>query len=153
MIEEILSGISSKIYETFGDEYEIHSDRVSQNLVEPCFLILPLTHMQRSKLSNSVYKRYYRKYPFNVQFYPERNGNQYSTNQLVGEKLYEALEYIETEIGLLRGSNMRYSIVDKEVLSFVVEYNLFVREDKTNELPIIEDFVTNLNIQKGQVNG
>lgn len=146
MIEEILSGISSKIYETFGEDYEIHSDRVPQDLHEPCFIILPLTHTQESKLSNSVYKRYYRKYPFNIQFYPKRNGNQYSENQIVAEKLYEALEYIETEIGLLHGSNMRYSIEDKELLSFVVNYNLFVRKDGTDELPIIESVEQNVKL-------
>lgn len=153
MIEEILAGISSKIYETFGEDYEIHSDRVPQDLKEPCFIILPLTHTQQSKLSNSIYKRYYRRYPFDIQFYPERNGNQYSENQIVAEKLYEALEYIETDVGLLRGSNMRYSIEDKEVLSFVVSYNLFVRKDGTNELPKIESYTENLKIQEGQADG
>lgn len=153
MIEEILSGISSKIYDTFGEDYEIHSDRVPQDLHEPCFIILPLTHTQQSKLSNSVYKRYYRKYPFNIQFYPKRNGNQYSENQLVAEKLYEALEYIETDIGLLRGSNMRYSIEDKELLNFVVNYNLFVHKDGTGELPKIEDVEFNTNLSEGATNG
>lgn len=152
MIEEILSGISSKIYETFGEDYEIHSDRVPQDLHEPCFIILPLTHTQQSKLSNSIYKRYYRRYPFNIQFYPKRNGNQYSENQIVAEKLYEALEYIETEIGLLRGSNMRYSIEDKELLSFVVNYNLFVCKDGTSELEKIEDVEFNTNISEGTTN-
>lgn len=146
MIEEILSGISSKIYDTFGDDYEIHSDRIPQDLHEPCFIILPLTHTQQSKLSNSVYKRHYRRYPFNIQFYPKRNGNQYSENQIVAEKLYEALEYIETEIGLLRGNNMRYSIEDKDLLSFVVSYNLFVRKDDTDELPLIENVEQNVKL-------
>ena len=147
MIEEILSGISSKIYDTFGEDYEIHSDRIPQDLQEPCFIILPLTHTQQSKLSNSVYKRYYRKYPFNIQFYPKRNGSQYSENQLVAEKLYEALEYIETDVGLLRGTNMRYSIEDKELLSFVVNYNVFVR--KIDEVPIMETLEENVMLQEG----
>lgn len=153
MIEEVLSGISSKIYETFGEDYEIHSDRVPQDLHEPCFIVLPLTHTQQSKLSNSVYKRYYRRYPFNIQFYPKRNGNQYSENQIVAEKLYEALEYIETDVGLLRGTNMRYSIEDKELLSFVVNYNLFVVKDGTDELPKIETVEQNLNLKEGQTDG
>lgn len=153
MIEEIVAGISSKIYETFGEDYEIHSDRVPQDLNEPCFIILPLTHTQQSKLSNSVYKRYYRRYPFNIQFYPKRNGNQYSENQIVAEKLYECLEYIETDVGLLRGSNMRYSVEDKELLSFVVNYNLFVRRDDTEELPKIESYTENLKLQEGQADG
>ena len=146
MIEEIIAGISSKIYETFGEGYDIYSDRVAQNLNEPCFIISPLTHTQQSKLSNSVYKRYYRKYPFCIFFYPKRNGNQYSENQLIAEKLYECLEYIQTDVGLLRGSNMRYSIEDKEVLNFVVNYNLFVRKDGTEELPKIENVEHNVKL-------
>ena len=144
MIEAIISGISAKIYETFGDGYEIYSDRMAQNLNEPCFLISPLNHSQQSKLSNSTYKRWYREYPFCIFFFPERIGDQYTMNQTVAEKLYECLEYIETDIGLLRGTRMRYSIEDKDLLNFVVSYNLFVCKDDSNELPKIEHVKQNI---------
>ena len=136
MIEEIIAGISSKIYETFGDEYEIYVDRMAQNVKEPCFLISPMTHYQQNKLSNSSHSRYYREYPFCVFFFPKRNGEQYTTNQVVAEKLYECLEYIETDIGKLRGKKMRYSIEDKDLLNFIVTYGLFVY--KVDELPRME---------------
>lgn len=138
MIEEIIAGISSKIYETFGDDYEIYSDRMAQNLNEPCFLISPMRHYQKSRLCNSTVSRYYREYPFCIFFFPKREGQQYSENQLVAEKLYECLEYIETDIGKLRGSEMRYSIEEKDLLNFVVVYKLFVTKDSTDELPKIE---------------
>ena len=144
MIAAIISGISAKIYETFGDGYEIYSDRMAQNLNEPCFLISPLNHSQQSKLSNSTYKRWYREYPFCIFFFPERVGDQYTMNQTVAEKLYECLEYIETDIGLLRGTGMRYSIEDKDLLNFVVSYNLFVCKDDSNELPKIEHVKQNI---------
>ena len=144
MINDIIAGISSKIYETFGDGYEIYSDRMTQNLNEPCFLILPLTHRQESKLSNSSYKRWFRQYPFSVYFYPQRNGNQYAENQTVAEKLFECLEYIETEIGLIRGSNMRYSIEDKDLLSFVVNYDFYAIEDRRGELPKLDKVEYNI---------
>ncbi len=147
MIEEIIAGISSKIYETFGDEYEIYVDRMAQNVKEPCFLISPMTHHQRSKLSNSSYSRYYREYPFCIFFFPKRVGDQYTTNQLIAEKLYECLEYIETDIGKLRGKNMRYSIEDKDLLNFIVTYSLFVH--KANEVPRMET----LNQTWGDNNG
>ena len=153
MIEEIISGISSKIYETFGDEYEIYSDRMAQNVEEPCFLISPLNHQQQSKLSNYVYKRWYRKYPFCIFFYPKRNGNQYSENQRVAEKLYGCLEYIDTDIGKLRGSDMRYSIEEKDLLNFIVSYNLFVVEDTRDTLPLIESIDSNVVLKKGQTDG
>ena len=148
MIEEIIAGISSKIYETFGEGYEIYVDRMAQNVKEPCFLISPLTHYQRKKLSNSTYSRYYREYPFCIFFYPERQGDQYTMNQVVAEKLYEALEYIETDIGKLRGTNMRYSIEDKDLLNFIVTYSLYVHKDITNELPKVET-IESFNIQEG----
>lgn len=150
MIEEIIAGISSKIYETFGDGYEIYSDRMAQNLNEPCFLISPLTHRQKSRLCNSTYSRYYREYPFCIFFYPTREGNQYSENQQVAEKLYECLEYIETDIGKLRGSEMRYSIEDKDLLDFVVVYKLFVTKDSTNELPKIETVEHSITVGEGE---
>ena len=149
MIEEIISGISAKIYETFGEGYEIYSDRIAQELNEPCFLISPLNHSQKSKLSNSAYKRWYRQYSFCIFFFPERKGDQYTVNQTVAEKLFESLEYIETDIGLLRGTGMRYSIEDKDLLNFVVSYNLFVHKDSNKDLPRLEDFKQNVNIPKG----
>lgn len=149
MIDAIISGISSKIYETFGDGYEIYSDRMAQNLNEPCFLISPMTHYQQSKLSNSVYNRHYREYPFCIFFYPKRNGNQYSENQRIAEKLYESLEYIETDIGLLRGTNMRYSIEDKDLLNFIVNYNLFVVKDDSEKLPIMGELEETIRVVEG----
>lgn len=149
MIEAIISGISAKIYETFGEGYEIYSDRMAQDLNEPCFLISPLTHSQKSKLSNSTYKRWHRQYPFCIFFFPKRVGNQYTMNQTVAEKLYECLEYIQTDIGLLRGTGMRYSIEDKDLLNFVVSYNLFVHKDDRDEIPNMQSVKDYVVIPKG----
>ena len=149
MIEEIISGISAKIYETFGEGYEIYSDRMAQDLNEPCFLISPLNHSQKSKLSNSKYKRWYRQYPFCVFFFPERKGNQYIINQTVAEKLFECLEYIETDVGLLRGTNMRYSIEDKDLLNFVVSYNLFVHKDDRDDIPNMQSVKEYVKLPEG----
>ena len=135
MIEEIIAGISSKIFETFGSDYEIYADKMSQNVKEPCFLISPLNHFQKTRLCNSSVSRYYREYPFCIFFYPKRDGDQYAENQLVAEKLYECLEYIETDVGKLRGSGMRYSIEDKDLLNFIVKYSLFVKRDSQAEIP------------------
>ena len=149
MIEAIISGISAKIYETFGEGYEIYSDRMAQNLNEPCFLISPLNHSQRSKLSNSTYKRWYRQYPFCIFFFPERVGDQYIINQTIAEKLFECLEYIETDIGLLRGTGMRYSIEDKDLLNFVVSYNVFVHKDDRDKIPNMQTVKDYVVIPKG----
>lgn len=153
MIEEIIAGISSKIYETFGDGYEIYVDRMAQNVKEPCFLISPLTHHQQAKLSNSSYSRYYREYPFCIFYYPERQGGQYTMNQVVAEKLYECLEYIDTEIGKLRGKGMRYSIEDKDLLNFVVKYALYVHQDNRGELPKLMSIDGIDFVSGGQENG
>lgn len=152
MIEEIIAGISSKIYEAFGDEYEIYVDRMAQHLEEPCFLISPLTHYQHSKLSNSHCSRYYREYPFCIFFYPKRQGDQYMMNQVVAEKLYECLEYIDTEIGKLRGIDMRYSIEDKDLLNFIVKYTLYVQK-LNNETPTMGTIETNGITTVGGNNG
>lgn len=152
MIEEIIAGISSKLYDTFGDEYEIYVDRMAQNVKEPCFLISPLTHYQNNKLSNSRCSRYYREYPFCIFFYPKRQGDQYIMNQVVAEKLYECLEYIDTEIGKLRGTGMRYSIEDKDLLNFVVKYTLFVHR-LNEEVPYMGNIESSGVIVNGGNNG
>ena len=42
MINKILDAISNALNEEFGDEYEIYSEDIKQDLKEPCFFIICL---------------------------------------------------------------------------------------------------------------
>ncbi len=45
----IIDGISIRINEVFGDDYEIYSEDIEQGFKEPCFFILPLN--QKNQLN------------------------------------------------------------------------------------------------------
>jgi hypothetical protein len=39
MINKIISGISNKLFESYGSNVEIYTESVVQNMTKPCFLI------------------------------------------------------------------------------------------------------------------
>ena len=52
MVNRIIDGISIRINEVFGDDYEIYSEDIEQGFKEPCFFILPLNQKKSPKLKN-----------------------------------------------------------------------------------------------------
>ena len=130
MVNELLNGISIKLNQVFGDGYEIYGDTdVIQGLKEPCFFISVLNPSQTKMIG----QRYFREYPFDVQFFPINSGDNVELQEVASE-LFLALEYITLLNGdLVHGTLMSYEVVDG-VLHFKVNYNMFLKnvEPKDN---------------------
>lgn len=143
MLNEVISGISIKLNNEFGDEYEIHTENVKQGLNEPCFFIKSLLVSTRPLLG----KRKQRTYPFDISYFTkDGNENLMST----GERLLDCLEYIKLINGdMLRGTSMEYEIID-DVLHFSVTYSVFLN-DLSKEVPMESADV--LVAVKGESNG
>lgn len=140
MVNDLINGISKRIYETFGSDYKIYKENVEQNLHEPCFMIRILKPMQFAKLPN----RYLRQHSFVISYFPKSTNNANNEMYEVSEKLLSELEYIivnQNDIdNLVRGTKMRYEIVD-DVLHFFVNYDFFVKkeigeQDRMEELTV-----------------
>ncbi len=140
MVNDLINGISKRIYETFGSDYKIYKENVEQNLREPCFMIRILKPMQFAKLPN----RYLRQHSFVISYFPKSTNNANNEMYEVSEKLLSELEYIivnQNDIdNLVRGTKMRYEIVD-DVLHFFVNYDFFVKkeigeQDRMEELTV-----------------
>ena len=140
MVNNLINGISLKLYETFGSNYKIYLENVEQNLREPCFMIRILKPMQIAKLPN----RYLRQHSFVISYYPKSTNNANNEMYEIAEKLLSELEYIivnQNDIdNLVRGTKMRYEIVD-DVLHFFVNYDFFVKkeigeQDRMEELTV-----------------
>ena len=73
MINDIISGISKVIYQTYGDAYKIYTVTVTQNLQEPCFIISAINNTNESQLGSfsSGNHRYFRRNHFSVQYLPD----------------------------------------------------------------------------------
>ena len=136
MIDLIMDGISTKLFDVFGDRCEYYGDtNVVQGLKEPCFFIVGLNPSQTQRLG----KRCQRRHPFNIQYFPEKAGNNMEL-QMVASECFDALEYITLPNGdMLRGTQMSYEIVDG-VLHFRVNYDVFLnkptKQDSMEEISV-----------------
>jgi len=117
----IVSSISKSIYNEFGEKYCIYSEEVKQNVVLPCFFIIPVKYSQ-SAITSDYIKMINE---FDIQFLPEENLNTKNKDILtVYNKLMKCLKYIDIDGKLFKGTNI-YSYVKNTVLHLSVNYNFF----------------------------
>lgn len=118
MVNDIINGIAIKIDSLFDDNAVIYTEGVEQDFQEPCFYVKLLRASQKQVLNN----RYYLEHSFDVHYFPgtaDKNAEMHDTAlKLAG------LEYITSSGSLIRGTKMRYEIVDG-VLHYFVQYNYF----------------------------
>lgn len=135
--ETLIHGIAQSIDCVFGD-YEIYEDEVEQGLNAPCFLISEIDNSLKLVLGN----RYLSSHSFDIHYFPKEN--HVREMHQVSDALFGTLEYINTEEGLIMGSNLRSNIQDG-VLHFFVDYEFFAVKDVKKEESMQE---MNTNISK-----
>lgn len=118
MINAIIASISNALYSEFG--YENHMEQIKQGFKEPCFFIQCLNPNIRQFLG----KRYFRQNQFCIQYFPKSNTDGNAECYSVAETLQFLLETIPVSDKYIRGTNMRYEVVDG-VLNFFVNYDCF----------------------------
>ena len=123
MENQIITGISQKLFETFGATYTIYTENVEQYLRPPCFYI----ELVQSSLQQIISRRYKSDNLFDIHFFTDQSEPK-SDFRRVADILYDALEYISVENDLMRGLNMHYEIVD-DVLHFLVNYNFVSKKE------------------------
>jgi len=97
----------------------IHDEEIPQELKPPCFFVrlLELEHTQE------LGRRFLRYHPFVVRYFAQDRSN--TAVYEMAERLTEALQQIQVAGRSVRGTGMRFEILD-EVLHFFVEYNFHV---------------------------
>jgi hypothetical protein len=124
MLNDIVSGISTKLHGAFGDGYKIYIEEVKQGLTEPCFSISCVNPTNTQVLGN----RFFRTNLFSVQYFPKSKTNAKAECLDIQDELFLALEYITVTGDLVRGTNMNGQVIDG-VLVFTVNYDLYVRKE------------------------
>lgn len=123
MENEIITGISQKLFETFGQSCTIYTENVEQFLNPPCFFV----ELLQSSLKQIVSNRYRLENLFDIHFFTNENEPKNDFRR-VADVLYDAMEYIAIESDLVRGVNMHYEIFD-DVLHFFVNFNMVVKKE------------------------
>jgi len=141
MINSIIEAISISLNTEFGDGYETHMEEIKQDLNEPCFFISCLNPTTELFLG----KRYFRQNQFVIQYFPKSDDKQRECNN-VAERLMWCLEYITLDGDTIRGTKMKYEVIDG-VLSFFLNYDCFVyRLEENTSMEVIESAT---NVKEG----
>ena len=119
MIKKIIDGICLALSSCFGDECEIYTEAVEQGFKDGSFSIVCINPTN----SRFMGERYYRTNQFCIHYFPETNEQNNECLETL-ENLYDALEMIEVDGDLVRGTNMT-SEIDEGVLHFFVNYDFF----------------------------
>jgi hypothetical protein len=127
MIKEIIDGISVAINDEFGDGYDIYTESIEQGLITPSFSILCLN----PTIEHFRDKRYFRTNQFCIHYFPGSNQPKEECYE-VFDRLYKALETITIDDDLCRGTEI-HSEIDDDVLSFFVNYDMYVYKDVVAE--------------------
>lgn len=120
-MDDILHSITRAIHKEWP-EWEIHTDKLKNDVKEPCFFVQPIYNNQKRFPCNRI------KYETNflIQFLCERLSNAEKVD--VGNKLHRILEVVElNDGGKLRGKNLNFTVYEYCV-NFSVDYNGFFVE-------------------------
>lgn len=121
MINSIIEAISISLNAEFGDDYTTYTESIEQGLNKPCFFVFCIDPTNRVFFG----KRYFRQNQFCIQFFPADESRANEDCNAVAYRLFSCLEYITVTGDLVRGTKMKYEVVDG-VLNFFVNYDLFV---------------------------
>lgn len=129
MLNDILDGVTQRINELFGDDYEIYTDEVQQGLKEPCFFVQFMEPAEKPMIG----QRYFRQTYMYIQYMPGEVLQPNRELNRVADVLMDGMEYITLADGsLLRGTGRSHRREDG-ILTFFVSYNLFILKIKSQE--------------------
>lgn len=149
MITDIIHGVAAKLHQDFGDGYAIYTENIPQGFKEPCFSIQHIQSDTAAKLPN----RHLRRNAFDVHFFPKPGTDEKAQMYRMAECLFLSLEYINVRDNsnmldnLVRGSKMRYEIVDG-VLHFFVNYDLYIKVTASDDGIPMEKLTSKSNVEE-----
>lgn len=122
-IKELIDAIAEALFQEFGINYEIYTEKVEQGLTEPCFLIRCLNPTKNRHLG----LRYKRTNQFSVQYIPS-TAKAHDECISVLERLFECLEDVILSGMPIHGTDLNGEITDG-ILNFTVNYDGFVLKE------------------------
>ena len=124
-LDDVKEGVISKLSSFKEPDTPIYSEELEQGFKEPCFFVRLLQTTQEQQLAN----RYRRDHLIEIRYFPVQESNLNEQLLVIAESLYDGLEYITINNGLIRGGGMIHEVIDN-VLHFSVRYTMNVRRDE-----------------------
>lgn len=119
IVDRIIDGICTALSSNFGEDCEIYTEDIKQDLKDGSFKIKCLNPTKTRFLGN----RYFRSNQFCIHYFPKTSEPDSECLGVI-ESLYDALEMIEFDGGFIMGRNMS-SEMDGSVLHFFVNYDFY----------------------------
>lgn len=131
MTKHIRDSITNRIYERFGNDYNIEIESKEQGFTTPCFFVQMLETQEIPKPMN----RYLLINPVKIVYFPKSEYEPLDECYGVQSDLKNILEYITLADGsVLRGTDIRTVIVGKQLHAFV-NYDFYaIKDGDTSEL-------------------
>jgi len=131
MTRDIRNGITNKIYEHFGNDYNIEIESKEQGFTTPCFFVQMLETQEIAKPMN----RYLLINPVKIVYFPKSEYEPLDECYGVQSDLKNILEYIVlADKSTLRGTDIR-TVIDGKQLHVFVNYNFYaIKDGDTSEL-------------------
>ncbi len=122
-VKKLIDAIAEALFQEFGSNYEIYTEKVEQGLTEPCFMIRCVNPTKNVHLG-LVYKRTNQ---FVIQYIPSTSEAIDECNSVL-EKLFECLEYVTLDGKPVHGTELNGEVTDG-ILNFKVNYDGFVLKE------------------------
>ena len=123
-IQNLINAIAEALFQEFGSDYEIYTEKVEQGLKEPCFLIRCLNPTKNLFLGRC----YKRTNQFSIQYIPSTQDANEECNNVM-ERLFECLENVILQGKPVHGAELHGEITDG-ILTFTVNYDGFVLKEE-----------------------
>jgi len=126
-IQNLIDAIAEALFQEFGSNHKIYTEKIEQGLEDNCFIIRCLNPTKNQYLGRC----YKRTNQFSIQYIPSvENENEKCISVL--ERLYECLEDVILHGKAIHGMDLHGEITDG-ILTFTVNYDGFVLKTNTDE--------------------
>lgn len=124
-VNKIIEAVSAALYKEFGNEYFYYQENIKQEFNLPCFYIKPVEPYIEQGLDRD--KKRINK--FVIHFMPKENGQEKKDINEIYERLIWALDYVEADGKIYKGTK-KQSRHEDGVLLFFVNFDYHIRQIK-----------------------
>lgn len=140
-IKDIITAISIKLDQVFGEGYTIYDDEIPQGFKTPAFLILFLNLENIRQISG----RWRVNTLFNIQYFPKNGRSEASSIALKAQQALSQIELLNGSIML--GTNANSEIIDGVAHNFI-NFNFFLKEIEAQDF--MESVEMNTQVAGGE---